>query len=201
MERPSSLQQDGVLIMAYSIILQGGSASFSGQVNVSDVIVSVDGRPCRDIHPDQISMWFLGEPGTAVLLVMADPLSGWEREVRLVRQPLARVGSFNGEVAGIGAVLASDTLGNIVVAKLVYGGAAAQVKPSDLFGEDRLKRYDIIVDVDGKDVRGLTPADLRPMLVGPVGSIVRLKVKRAKYDIPIDIELRRKATQMQASVR
>jgi hypothetical protein len=104
-----------------------------------------------------------------------------------------------GEMAGIGAVLATDTCNppNLVVSRLVYGGAAAFTKPSDMFGEDRLKKNDQIVAIDGRDVRGMQPVDVRPLLLGPVGSNVSLMVKRAKYDRPVEIVLRRRAESMQ----
>jgi len=105
--------------------------------------------------------------------------------------------SSTGEMAGIGAVLATDVNGNLVVSRLVYGGAAAFSKPNDLFGEDRLKKKDQIVAIDGRDVRGMQPVDVRPLLLGPVGSNVALMVKRAKYDHPVEIVLRRRAESMQ----
>ena len=80
-----------------------------------------------------------------------------------------------------------------MVSRLIYGGAAAFTKPSDIFGEDRLKVRDQIVAIDGYDVRGMQPVDVRPLLLGPVGSNVALMVKRAKYDRPVEIVLRRRA--------
>jgi C-terminal processing protease CtpA/Prc len=74
--------------------------------------------------------------------MLRDKYQGVDRLVKLTRQPLERVGGYIGEVGGIGAVLAQDANGNLVVSRLIYGGAAAQIKPSDFFGEDRLKRYD-----------------------------------------------------------
>lgn len=76
------------------------------------------------------------------MLILRDKWSGDDRVVKLTRQPLERVGGYIGEVGGIGAVLAQDANGSLVVSRLIYGGAAVQIKPSDFFGEDRLKRYD-----------------------------------------------------------
>ena len=64
--------------------------------------------------------------------------------MKLIRQPLADIPMAGivkpgEELAGIGAVLVNDVHGNVVVAKLIAGGAASYCKPSDLFGEDRLK--------------------------------------------------------------
>lgn len=55
---------------------QGGAAAFSGRVQVGDVVVTIDGQPTGMIHPDTIRQWFVGEPGTALVLVLADPHSG-----------------------------------------------------------------------------------------------------------------------------
>ena len=43
----------------------------------------------------------------------------------------------------------------------------------------------------------MQPVDVRPLLLGPVGSNVALMVKRAKYDRPVEIVLRRRAESMQ----
>eukprot|EP00961_Rhodomonas_salina_P180027 2429882-Rhodomonas_salina.3 len=51
-------------------------------------------------------------------------------------------------------------------------------------------------DAGAPHVRGLQPVDLRPLLIGPVGSNVTLKIKRAKYEEPVDITIRRKPDQV-----
>ena len=61
------------------MFLQGGAAAFSGRVQIGDVVVSIDGQPAAMIHPDTIRRWFVGEPGTALVLVLADPHSGQVR--------------------------------------------------------------------------------------------------------------------------
>ncbi len=43
-------------------VVQGGAASFSGQVFVGDIVISIDGKPTKQIHPDLIARWFMGEP-------------------------------------------------------------------------------------------------------------------------------------------
>eukprot|EP00961_Rhodomonas_salina_P180025 2429882-Rhodomonas_salina.1 len=53
-------------------VVQGGAASFSGQVFVNDIVVSIDGKPTKDIHPDLIGRWFLGEPGDIPSSAMYD---------------------------------------------------------------------------------------------------------------------------------
>ena len=130
--------------------------------------------------------------------------SSHSRVVKLIRQPIQESGrsfaSFNQNLVGIGAVLASDIYGNLVVARLLYGGAAAYCKPNDLFGEDKLKKNDIVVAIDGRDVRGLQPIDVRPMLLGPVGTNVTLLIKRAKYEQAVEIVLRRRPQVMQTEV-
>ena len=186
-------------------VLPGGAAAFSGQVFKGDVIVKINNHPTASMSEEDVPQWFLGDAGTVVeLSLMTHSLNSAVRNVRLVRQPISTV-SLQPEtdadqpqqLAGIGAVLATDVNGNLVVSRLVYGGAAAYTKPSDLFGEDRLKKMDQIVAIDGRDVRGLQPVDVRPMLLGPVGSNVTLMVKRAKYDRPVEIVLRRRAESMQ----
>ena len=79
-----------------------------------------------------------------------------------------------------------------MVSDVVPGGAAAFSRPSDFFAEERLKVNDQILAVDGYDVRGKAPIDVRPLLLGPVGSEVRLMVRRAKYDRPIELVFTRR---------
>ena len=79
-----------------------------------------------------------------------------------------------------------------MVSDVVPGGAAAFSRPSDFFAEERLKVNDQILAVDGYDVRGTAPIDVRPLLLGPVGSEVRLMVRRAKYDRPIELVFTRR---------
>ena len=199
------------------------------QVHKGDVVVDIDDAPTSQMSESEVPAWFLGDAGTVVTLGLMSGgntlMPGNRRTVRLVRQPVSMVGRADppwtspggpgaaakptappghvengaGEMAGIGAVLATDTSNppNLVVSRLVYGGAAAFTKPSDLFGEDRLKKGDQIVAIDGRDVRGMQPVDVRPLLLGPVGSNVALMVKRAKYDRPVEIVLRRRAESMQ----
>jgi len=191
--------------------------------------LDIDDQPTSQMSEGEIPSWFLGDAGTVVTLGLMSGgntlMPGNRRTVRLVRQPVSMVGraptwapspagpgasarpaapaghveNGAGEMAGIGAVLATDTSNppNLVVSRLVYGGAAAFTKPSDMFGEDRLKKNDQIVAIDGRDVRGMQPVDVRPLLLGPVGSNVSLMVKRAKYDRPVEIVLRRRAESMQ----
>lgn len=95
----------------------------------------------------------------------------------------------------------------------------------------RAQRNDHIVAIDGRACVGVSPADLKPALLGPVGSEVTLSVKRTKcenshrtepspcrcprrsrccglsprrrlparfrYEVPIDITIRRRAYAMQ----
>ena len=54
---------------------QGGAAAFSGRVNVGDHILAIDGAPTKDITEDTIRRWFIGEPGTAIVLKIQDALT------------------------------------------------------------------------------------------------------------------------------
>ena len=130
-------------------VLPGGAAAFSGQVHKGDIVLSIDHRPTAGMSEGQIPEHFLGEAGTVVELGLGRPgtaVGHGQRHVRLVRQPISILDNAapqlapegngeTGEMAGIGAVLATDVNGNLVVSHLVYGGAAAFTKPNDLFGE------------------------------------------------------------------
>jgi C-terminal processing protease CtpA/Prc len=158
-------------------IVQGGAAALSGQLSVGDIIVSIDGRYTLGLSDTVIKRALIGQPGTPINLVVRHAYSTIEHPVTLIRKPLEPLVSEDDEIAGIGAVIAQDVYNNIVVTKLIYGGAAGTCKPSDIFGEDRLHRGDIILAVNGRSIHDMTPSTVRPLLNGPVGSPVVLLVK------------------------
>ena len=162
-------------------IVQGGAAALSGQLSVGDIIVSIDGRSTLGLNDSIIRKALIGQPGTPINLVVKHAYSTVEHPVSLIRKPLEPLMSEDDEIAGIGAVIAQDVNKNIVVTKLIYGGAAGTCKPSDIFGEDRLHRGDIILAINGRSIHNMTPSTVRPLLNGPVGSPVVLLVKVSAF--------------------
>ena len=166
---------DGVCVITK--IVQGGAAALSGQLSVGDAILSINGRSTLGMSDHAIRRALTGQPGTPVNLIVRRAYSTIEQPVSLIRKPLEPLVPEENEIAGIGAVIAQDVYQNIVVTKLIYGGAAATCKPSDIFGEDRLHRGDIILAVNGRSVHDMNPNTVRPLLTGPVGSPVVLLIK------------------------
>ena len=85
-----------------------------------------------------------------------------------------------GDVAGIGVELAlapagADGVEPVSVSSVVEGA------PSDLSG---LKPGDIVEEVDGFNLLGLTPEEAAAKVRGPVGSKLRLTIRRAGEDAP-----------------
>jgi len=79
--------------------------------------------------------------------------------------------SGSGEVVGIGIGLALDSELNLCISSLLHGSPALR---SGLLEEGDILRY-----VDGKDVRGMTPEQVRPMILGQTGTFVTVSVQRS----------------------
>ena len=158
-------------------VVNGGSAAASGQVAVGEIIVNIDGKPPFGMSAAEIRKALIGPPGSSITLILRHPYSSHSRTVELQRMPLEPISEWTKEVAGIGAVIAQDINSNIVVARLVYGGAAGTCKAADIFGEDRLHRGDIILAVNTRSVHQMSTEQVAPLLTGPVGSTVKLLIK------------------------
>jgi carboxyl-terminal processing protease len=81
-----------------------------------------------------------------------------------------------GDVAGIGVELAAEGADAVAVSSVVEGA------PSELAG---LKVGDILDEVDGSPLRGLSPEEVAAKVRGPVGSKFRLVVRRAGEAEPL----------------
>ena len=98
----------------------------------------------------------------------AKPAAGAPRQ-----QPSPLAG--NGEVVGIGIGLALDSEHSLCISSLLPGSPALR---SGLLEEGDILRY-----VDGKDVRGLTPEQVRPLILGQTGTFVTVSVQRGNTQI------------------
>jgi C-terminal processing protease CtpA/Prc len=91
------------------------------------------------------------------------------------RQQVAPLAGKDGEVVGIGIGLALDSEHNLCISSLLPGSPALR---SGLLDEGDILRY-----VDGKDVRGMTPEQVRPMILGKTGTFVTVSVQRGNTQI------------------
>ena len=73
---------------------------------------------------------------------------------------------------GVGMLIARSSGGHVVVKTLTEGGAAARASCSVGIG-------DVLVSVDGKDIRGLGTDSIAQLITGPEGSKVELTLLRA----------------------
>eukprot|EP00288_Rhodomonas_lens_P016352 CAMPEP_0177705350 /NCGR_PEP_ID=MMETSP0484_2-20121128/8662_1 /TAXON_ID=354590 /ORGANISM="Rhodomonas lens, Strain RHODO" /LENGTH=634 /DNA_ID=CAMNT_0019216773 /DNA_START=191 /DNA_END=2091 /DNA_ORIENTATION=+ len=76
---------------------------------------------------------------------------------------------------GIGIGLAQDSTGNLCISSLMPGSPALR---SGLVEEG-----DTLQTVDGVDVRGMTPEQVRPLIMGKAGSFVTVSVQRGNTQI------------------
>ena len=89
---------------------------------------------------------------------------------------------FEGEFQGIGAFVQMNARGSLVIVSPIEGG------PADLAG---IKPGDIILEVDGESLEGLSTLEAVSKIRGPKDSIARLLVKKLGQIDPVLIEIMR----------
>jgi carboxyl-terminal processing protease len=99
-----------------------------------------------------------------------------------------------GDVAGIGVELAAPSESTsdkpVVAISTIVEGA-----PSDLSG---LRAGDVLLDADDNPLLGLSPEEAAAKVRGPVGSKLRLTIRRAGEDAPIVKIIERKSVKLEA---
>lgn len=84
-----------------------------------------------------------------------------------------------GNYVGIGIYMTQDTSGNIVVVEPI------EESPAEAAG---LQADDIIVEVDGEDIKGKDSATVAAKIKGEEGTVVRLKIIRNNQYVTLDVE-------------
>ena len=90
--------------------------------------------------------------------------------------------TFDGEFEGIGAHVSMNAAGKIVIVSPILGG------PAEKAG---IKAGDVILEVDGKSIDGLSLLGVVTKIRGPKGTIVSLLVKHLGDLDPVNIEVKR----------
>jgi len=93
---------------------------------------------------------------------------------------------IRGHFGGIGAWVSQDADGHIVLTPM-------KGLPADRAG---IQEGDIVVAVDGQDVAGLPQADVVALIRGPVGTIVKLTIRRSGVDGLLEFEIRRERIEL-----
>ncbi|MGQ9805063.1 MAG: S41 family peptidase [Chlorobiales bacterium] len=88
-----------------------------------------------------------------------------------------------GKYAGIGVSLGTDADGNVMIMSITEGYAAHKAG---------MRIGDIIIEVDGKNVKGKTLSDIRAMVRGDAETELRLKVEREGERNPMEFLLIRR---------
>lgn len=185
-----------VLLFVFSFGLGIGNGSITAG-RLSE-IVRVDSRNINDSLPDNLTYdsveqvydelrkHYDGELKTSELLDgLKSGLAGATGDPHTEYMNTEAAEAFNqqldGKFSGIGAELSKDTEGNIVVVAPISGYPAekAGVRPKD-----------VIVEVDGARLYGLTVNDAVMKIRGEVGTKVTLKIVRNQTEV-IELEITR----------
>ncbi len=89
---------------------------------------------------------------------------------------------FEGEFQGVGAFVQMNARGSLVIVSPIEGG------PADLAG---IRAGDIILEVDGESLEGLSTLEAVSKIRGPQDSIARLLVKKLGQIDPVLVEIKR----------
>lgn len=93
---------------------------------------------------------------------------------------------MRGHFGGIGAWVAQDADGNIVLTPM-------KGKPADKAG---IRKGDIVVAVDGKDVTGKPKGEVVALIRGPVGTIVKLTIRRPGVSELLHFDIKRERIEL-----
>ncbi|MDH7485763.1 MAG: S41 family peptidase [Anaerolineae bacterium] len=93
---------------------------------------------------------------------------------------------LRGEFGGIGAWVGLDEEGHIVLTPMKDSPAA----------QAGIQEGDVVVAVDGQEVGGMTPEQVVALIRGPVGSTVRLTLRRAGLAEPLEFEIERQTIEL-----
>jgi len=93
---------------------------------------------------------------------------------------------MRGHFGGIGAWVAQDADGNIVLTPM-------KGKPADRAG---IQEGDIVVAVDGEDVTGKPKGEVVALIRGPVGTVVKLTIRRPGVDELLHFEIERERIEL-----
>ncbi len=93
---------------------------------------------------------------------------------------------MRGHFGGIGAWVAQDEEGHIILTPM-------KGQPADRAG---ILEEDIVIAVDGEDVTDMSYNDVVALIRGPVGTIVKLTIRRPGVDEPLEFEVKRERIEL-----
>ncbi|HVA13257.1 MAG TPA: S41 family peptidase [Stellaceae bacterium] len=137
----------------------------------------------RADYVDEVSDQKLIEAAISGMLSSLDPHSSYENAKNF--QDLQA--EVQGQFGGLGLEVTMEN-GLVKVVSPIDDTPAAQAG---------LKPGDLIISLDGEQVQGMTLADAVTKMRGPVGSTVKLTIKRAGRD-PFDVTLKRAVVKVQS---
>lgn len=128
-------------------------------------------------YVDEVSPNTLMERGIDAMLETLDPYTVFIDEGEQRQMEILSSGSYGG--IGIDAGYRGDQI--VIIAPLEgYPAQRAGLRPGD-----------IIKEVNGVSVEGLTPEEVQQLTVGDIGTEIRIKIQRPGFDQELDFTLKR----------
>jgi carboxyl-terminal processing protease len=172
-----------VLLLVFAIIF-GGFGFVVKNENFFEITRNIEllGKVYREIstnYVDNIDVAQFMRAGIDGMLSTLDPYTVFmdEEESDDIEQ------ITTGKYAGIGVTLGTDADGRVMIMSITEGYAA------DKAG---MRIGDVIIEVDGKNVKGKTLSEIRSMVRGEPDTELRLKIEREGERKPLDFVLIRR---------
>lgn len=128
-------------------------------------------------YVDEVSPETLMERGIHAMLETLDPYTVFIDEGEQRQMEILSSGSYGG--IGIDAGYRGDQI--VIIAPLDgYAAQRAGLRPGD-----------IIKEIDGVSVSGLTPEEVQQLTIGDIGTEIKLKIQRPGFDQVMDFTLKR----------
>jgi len=165
-----------VVIFSAAFVYQSQSDLFF-QIKKNLTIFSDVYKEVAIQYVDDVSPETLMERSIRAMLETLDPYTVFVDEGEQRQMEILSSGSYGG--IGIDAGYRGDQI--VIIAPLDgYPAQRAGLRPGD-----------IIVEIDGVNVKGLTPEEVQQLTVGDIGTDINLKIQRPGFDQVMDFTLTR----------
>lgn len=167
-----------LILLIPNTVFGVSSSAIQSQQNEPDLLFFIDVfQYIKDKYPFEIENKELMEGALKGMLQSIDPYSDYYTPEETINLYKKMLGTFSG-------------IGIYIEEKDSYINIIGTIKDSP--GEKAgLKKGDIIVSIDGKDIKGITVDEASKLIQGPIGTKVKLGIKRESKNSILYIEVTR----------